>query len=113
MGNITNKSYKTIAQINHTRWDEEENDSPFSVKDFLQSNGDTTGLMEIKAAIEDLKTPLKPILDNHQSVCANESSHSLVACGVPCKSCYQEEWTKLKAAIQKIHKITMSNVHKL
>ena len=94
MGDITNNSYKTIAQINHTRWDEEENDSAFSVKDFLQSNGGTTGLMEIKAAIEDLKTPLKPILDKHQSVCANETSHSLVACVVLCKSCYQQEWTK-------------------
>ena len=34
---------------------EKENDATFSVKDFLLSNGSTTGLVEINAAIKDLK----------------------------------------------------------
>ena len=45
--------------------DEEENDNSFSAKDFLQSNGGTTGLIDIKIAIEDLKTSSKPVIGKH------------------------------------------------
>ena len=78
---------------------EEENDNLSSVKDLLQSNAGTTGLMEIKEAIEDLKTPLKLILSKSQCVSANEVFHPLVACVVLCKFCYLQEWTTLRAAL--------------
>ena len=45
---------------------EEENDGAFSVKDSLKSNGGTTGSMEIKMTIEDLKNPFKPMLGKCQ-----------------------------------------------
>ena len=55
-----------IKQSMSTENDDEENDSSFSAKDFLQLNGETTGLIEIKVAIEDLKTPSKPVLGKPQ-----------------------------------------------
>ena len=55
-----------INQSVLTENDEQENDGSCSVKDYLQLNGGTTGLTEIKAAIENFKTPSKPVLGKHQ-----------------------------------------------
>ena len=89
--------------------DEEDNDGSFSVKDFLQSNGGTTQLMEIKVAIEDLKTPSKSVsVDVYQE----KTTHFLSICVIVlCKFCYQQTRTMLKVAIQKIHKAIL-NVQK-
>ena len=54
--------------------DEEENNSLFSTRNFQQSNGGTTGLMETKVAIEDFKTtPSKPLFSKHQCLKENET----------------------------------------
>ena len=57
--------------------DDEENDSSFSVKDFLQSNGGSSGLMGIKKAIEAMGTSSRPVLDKHHCFSDSETSHSL------------------------------------
>ena len=62
--------------------DEEENNSLFSTRNFQQSNGGTTGLMETKVAIEDLKTtPSKPLFSKHQCLKENETPLSCYMCG--------------------------------
>ena len=78
--------------------DDEENGSSFSVKDFLQSNGGSTGLMGIKKAIEATGTSSRPVLDKHHCFSDSETSHSLSACVVLWKFCYQQDRNLLKAA---------------
>ena len=52
------------------------------------------------------------MLGKCQCVFVDETSHSLVACVVLCKFCYQQEQTTLERSIHKIHKGAISNVQK-
>ena len=41
--------------------DNEDKNEVFSVKSFLTSTGDRTGIMDIKKALEDVEASLKPV----------------------------------------------------
>ena len=99
-----------IKQFMSAENDEEDNIDSLSPMDFLQCNGGSTGLMDIKKAIEDLGIPSKPVLGKHHCFSDSETSHSLSASVVLCILCDQQDRTPLKAAIQKIQKGAISNV---
>ena len=95
-----------IKQFMSAESDEEDNSDSLSPMDFLQCNGGSAGLLDIK------RTPSKPVLGKYHCFSNSETSHSLSACVVLCILCYQQDRTPLKAAIQKIQKGAISHVQK-